>query len=194
MFRPFVVACLIGVSGFSCIGSADAASVRPMLLDEIIDSAAVAFQGTCTASRVEQDTVTNFIVTYTTFAVRDVIKGDVAAIHVIKQIGGTLPGGESGMIVHGVPTFTVGEDYVVFLPGVSSLGFSSPVGLTQGRFMVQQSAAGTRISNGRDFRELTSRMPRAVMPDSSASAGGPVKQLGLEEFKQMARAHAGNLE
>ncbi len=157
-----------------------------MLLDEIIDTAAVAFQGTCTDNRVERDTATNLIVTYSTFQVRDVLKGNVASTHVIKQIGGTMADGESGMVVHGVPKFTVGEDYVVFLAGVSSLGFSSPVGLTQGRFTIQQSAAGKFISTGSDLRALTARMPLGV----SGDAGAPVRQLGLDEFKQLARAHA----
>jgi hypothetical protein len=194
MFKWFVVACLIGFGGLGVTGSAIATSVRPLLLDEIIDTSAIAFQGTCTANRVEQDTATNFIVTYTTFAVKDVIKGDVAAIHVIKQIGGTLADGASGMIVQGVPKFIIGEDYVVFLAGVSSLGFSSPVGLSQGRFTVRQSAAGNTIYGGGDFRELTARMPRAFIPDTDADAGKPVRQLGLDEFKQMARAHANSLE
>jgi hypothetical protein len=185
VFKSFFVACVIALGGACTV---DAATVRLLLLDEIIDTAAIAFQGTCTANRVEQDTVTNFIVTYTTFEVRDVIKGNVTATHVIKQIGGTLPGGESGMIVQGVPKFVVGEEYVVFLAGVSSLGFSSPVGLSQGRFEVQQGAAGKSIANGKDFRELTARMPQAVMPDSGA--GKNVRQLGLDEFKQMVRTHA----
>ena len=187
MFKRFVVAC---VTGLAVLVAAEAATIRPLLLDEIIDSAAIAFQGSCTGNRVEQDTVTRFIVTYTTFEVKDVIKGDVNATHVIKQIGGTLPDGESGMIVQGVPKFVVGEEYVVFLAGISSLGFSSPVGLAQGKFSVQQSAAGKKISNGRDFRELTARMPGAAMAVTGADTGAPVKQLGLDEFKQMARTHA----
>lgn len=187
MFKSFIVACVIALVS---AGSAVAATVRPMLLDEIIDTATIAFQGTCTANRVEQDTTTNFIVTYTTFEVRDVIKGDVTATHVIKQIGGTLSDGVSGMVVHGVPKFTVGEDYVVFLAGVSSLGFSSPVGLTQGRFNVEQGATGKTISSGRDFRALTARMPQASMPD----AGKPVRQLSLDEFKGLARTYARSRE
>ena len=191
MFKSFIVACVIALVA---AGSAVAATVRPLLLDEIIDSAAVAFQGTCTANRVELDTATKFIVTYTTFEVRDVIKGDVSATHVIKQIGGTFPDGESGMIVQGVPKFIVGEEYVVFLAGVSSLGFSSPVGLSQGRFAVQQGPEGKSVANGKDFRELTARMTRAAIPANDTDANVPLKQLGLEEFKQMARTHANHRE
>ena len=164
----------------------NAASVRPMLLDEIIDTAAVGFHGICIANRTERDTATNFIVTYTTFEVRDALKGKVAATHVIKQIGGTMDGGDSGMIVHGVPRFVVGQEYVVFLAGVSSLGFSSPVGLTQGKFAVQDGPAGKSIASGADFRELTARMPQADMP----SGGAPIRQLRLEAFKEMARSQA----
>ena len=188
MFKCFVGACFVFLSVLATAGSAAAATVRQVLLDEMIESAGIAFQGTCTANRVEQDTATNFIVTYTTFAVTDVIKGTVAATHVIKQIGGTLADGKSGMVVNGVPTFTIGDEYVVFMAGVSSLGFSSPVGLSQGRFTIHQSAEGKRISNGGDFRELTKKMPRATLPD--AGGGKSVKQLNLDEFKQMARAHA----
>lgn len=191
MIKSFLAVCLFGLG---ITGSVLATTVRPMLLDEIIDSSAIAFQGTCIGNRVERDTVSNFVVTYTTFRVRDVIKGDVAATHVIKQIGGILAGGESGMVVEGVPVFTAGEDYVVFLAGISSMGFSSPVGLTQGRFTIQQSAAGRMISNGADFRALTARMPRAAIPDNGAAPGKPVKQLGLEAFKQLARSHADKLE
>ncbi len=165
---------------------ATAATVRPLLLDEIIDSAATAFQGRCIANRTEIDAATNLVVTYTTFEISDVLKGKVATTHVIKQIGGTLPDGMSGMLVHGVPRFVVGEEYVVFLAGVSSLGFSSPIGLGQGNFSVQQSATGKTIATGADFRELTAKMPLAAV----ANAGKPVRQLGLEAFKEMARSHA----
>lgn len=193
MFRKIFAACLIGAAAFAATGNVRAATVRPLMLDEIIDGAAIAFHGTCTGNRVERDAATNLIVTYTTFAVKDTIKGNVAAVHVIKQIGGTLADGE-GLLVQGVPQFAEGEDYVVFLAGVSSLGFSSPVGLSQGRFAVQDGEQGKTLSNGADFRALTARMPQAALPDRAGAAGGPVKQLGLDAFKRMARTQAGAAE
>jgi hypothetical protein len=196
MFKQFFAACVIGLGGFGVAGNAAAATVRPLLLDEIVDSAAIAFHGTCIANRVERDTVTNFIVTYTTFEVRDVIKGGVAFTHVIKQIGGILPDGESGMVVDGVPKFAVGQDYVLFLAGVSSLGFSSPVALAQGSFSVRHDKAGGQIVMSRDVRELTAKMPRAVLPAKvvDADAEVPLRQLGLDDFKQMARTYAKQAE
>jgi hypothetical protein len=152
MFGKFLAACLIGLG---IAGSAAAATVRPILLDEIIDSSAVAFHGTCIANRVELDPVSNFIVTYSTFAVRDVIKGAPAATHVIKQIGGTMPGGESGMIVRGVPKFVVGEEYVVPRRYLVD-GFLRARSARHRQIAVQE--GGRKTASGRDFRELTARI------------------------------------
>ncbi|MEQ1518832.1 MAG: hypothetical protein ABL931_20315 [Usitatibacteraceae bacterium] len=86
MLKNFLVACEVALAlSLGVAYPAGAASVRPMLLDEIIDTSAVAFQGTCVANRSERDPLTNYIVTYTTFEVRDVIKGGVPTTHVIKQ-------------------------------------------------------------------------------------------------------------
>lgn len=183
MHKKFFLACLLTLA---FVLPAAAASVRELLLDEIIDTAAIAFQGTCTGNRTERDTVTNFVVTYTTFDVKDVLKGTVQATHIIKQIGGRMPDGEMSFRVDGVPTFVVGKDYVVFLAGVSSAGFSSPIGLAQGKFTVQENPSGKTVSNGRDFRELTARMPLVVIPNDAALA----PRLNLEEFKQLARTRA----
>jgi hypothetical protein len=192
MLKQFLVACLLGLA---LAGPAGAASVRPLALDEIIDTAAVAFQGTCTGNRTEREAATNLVVTYTTFAVTDVLKGTVQGTHVIKQIGGNMPAGELSYRVVGVPTFAVGEDYVVLLAGVSAAGFSSPIGLAQGKFTVQQDASGQRVSNGRDFREMTAGMPSVVLPEVTAKVLGeataPVRHLGLDEFKQLVRARVG---
>ena len=187
MLKKLFVTCLLLLT-VAC--PARAASVRQLLLDEIIDTSAIAFQGTCTSNRTERDALTNFIVTYTTFDVKDVLKGSVLTTHTIKQIGGKMPGGEAGFRVDGIPSFTVGEDYVVFLAGVSTAGFSSPIGLAQGKFTVRQNAAGKTVSNGSDFSEMTARMPKKV----EAGVGAKTHQLDLDEFKLMARTHAGNLQ
>ncbi|MGE5096467.1 MAG: hypothetical protein ACM3SO_15120 [Betaproteobacteria bacterium] len=176
------LACVI-----ACAAPAHAASVLPLYLEEMIDTASVAFEGTCIGNRSERDPATNLVVTYTTFQVRDVLKGTVAATHVIKQVGGTLPDGGMQYRVAGVPTFAPGEDYVVFLAGVSSAGFSSPIGLAQGRFSVKP---GQRVGNGRDFREMATHVG-PHMPASAraalANAQGPVRDMDLLEFKQTVR-------
>lgn len=179
MFKKTLTICLLSLA-LPLASPTHAATVLPLTLDEIIDTSTVAFQGTCIANRTERDTSTNFVVTYTTFDVTDVIKGDVKTTHTIKQIGGIMPADEISFRVRGIPTFAVGQDYVVFLAGVSSAGFSSPIGLGQGQFTVRQGPTGRTVTNGRDFREMTSTVQ--LVTDASG------RQLGLDEFKELARA------
>lgn len=169
---------------------AHATSVLPLYLDEIVGRSALAFEGTCLENRTEREPGSNLIVTYTTFGVRDSLKGGAGKTHVIKQIGGELPAENIGYRIQGVPKFVPGEDYVVFLPGVSTAGFSSPVGLSQGRFGVRRENGVAMVSNGRDFNELldnlpVERIPRAVV--ERLNAPGLVRHLDLETFKQLVR-------
>ena len=150
------------------------------------DGRAVAFEGRCIANRTEVDAASGLVVTYTTFEVRDVLKGSTAATHEIKQVGGALPGDGPQYRVLGVPKFEVGEDYVVFLAGVSTMGFSSPIGLAQGRFKVDGQGNLRRLGNGRDFRDMARRM----RPDMAGGAK-PVRDMDLDEFKQLVRGHLG---
>jgi hypothetical protein len=170
-----------------------ATSVLPVDLDQMVATASVAFEGTCTGNRTERDPATNMVVTYTTFAVHDVLKGNVGTTYEIKQIGGELPNGMRYK-VEGVPRFDPGQDYVVFLAGVSAAGFSSPIGLAQGRFVVTPATAGREVSNGRDFRDLTSTIPAADLPPAlqqQAKRGEPMQRLDLDQFKQLVRRRAG---
>lgn len=173
---------------------AQATSVLPLYLDEIVANAAVAFQGICTANRSELDPQTGFVVTYTTFSVTDVLKGAVGASHTIKQLGGRTEniiskGGDG-------PVFAVGGNYVVFLYGVSSAGFSSPVGLSQGQFIVRQGPNGAELSNGRDFKELLRPYPAQSLPQGARNkvqqTPGELNHLGLDDFKQIVRQQIGS--
>jgi hypothetical protein len=134
------------------------------------------------------------VVTYTTFQVHDVLKGDVGATHTVKQVGGVLPAEGKGFKMESVPTFTVGESYVVFFAGVSPLGFSSPIGLAQGKFAIVAQGGGLQVTNGRDFKDLTARMaPQSLPKAAQAKLGAPgaVRQLALEDFKSLVRERTG---
>jgi len=171
---------------------AQAASVLPLYLDEIVADAAVAFQGTCTENRSELDPQTGLVVTYTTFSVTDVLKGSVGSTHTIKQAGGRL--GNRVYRMEGSPAFAVGEDYVVFLYGVSSAGFSSPVGLAQGQFTIRRGDNGAELSNGRDFKEMLRPYPAQSLPQDARNkfqqTPGELRHLSLDDFKQIVRQQA----
>lgn len=172
---------------------AQAMTVLPLYLDEIVADAQVAFQGICTANRTERDPQTGFVVTYTTFDVREVLKGSAGTTHTIKQVGGRT--GNENYRVEGVPSFVVGQEYVVFLAGVSSAGFSSPVGLSQGQFVVRSGPSGQEISNGRDFKEMLRGNSVQTLPSSTVGkiqqAPVELKSLDLNEFKQIVRQQTG---
>lgn len=172
-----------------------AASVLPLDLDRIVGDATIAFQGTVTDTHAELDAQSGRIVTYVTFRVEDALKGPVGSTYKMKQVGGRLPSGESYR-VDGVPGFTTGESYVVFLTGASSVGLSSPVGLAQGKFTIKPTGGTLEVANGRDFREMTANIPDAAIPPGARArlqqkAGGKVRSLGLDDFKQLVRQRIG---
>jgi hypothetical protein len=176
--------------------AARSTSVLPVDLDHLVKGAAVAFQGTVTDVHTERDPQSNGrIVTLVTFQVEDALKGPVGSTYTLKQIGGRLPTGES-LRIDGIPSYTVGESYVVFLNGPSSLGLSSPVGLSQGRFRIATTATGLEVSNGRDFRDMTANIPQQSLPPGARARfaqapGSKVRSLGLDDFKQLVRQRLG---
>jgi hypothetical protein len=192
MSRNFLCA-LVWLSCLIALPSA-ALSVRPLQLDEVIDQASTAFEGTCIGTETGRDPQTGEIVTFTTFRIDEVLKGTVGATLRIKQIGGEVA--EEGIrnVIPGVPRFNVGDSYVVFMPQASAAGFSSPIGLEQGRYHIQLGEQGRQVGNGRDFKELTQRISAATLSQSAGASlqrTGPVLKLGLEEFKDIVRRRAG---
>ena len=188
MLKRFLFSCLVAAA--AAVLPASAMTVLPVTLDNMIDGAATAFQGTVLENRVARDPQTGHVVTYTRFKVNDVLKGQVGRTHEIKQFGGDLEDSGVQFRMMGVPRFKEGGEYVVFLYGTSTAGFSSPVGLHQGRFAVRQDGAKAKVGNGRDFRELTAgagvhRLPPSVQ--QKVHREGAVQELDLDELKQMVR-------
>jgi hypothetical protein len=76
---------------------------------------------------------------------------------------------------------------------VSSAGFSSPIGLSQGRFTIQSGDVGLEVGNGVDFRDLTANMAGVELPQVKTKASGaPLRRINLDDFKQIVRKHAGS--
>jgi hypothetical protein len=129
-----------------------------MTLQQLSQRAVLIFYGTVISSQTQQENDKR-IVTLTTFQVDRLIKGQAGSTHTIKQIGGILPNGHA-MHIHGVPQYNTGEQYVLFLPQASALGFSSPLGLYQGNFSVTDQA-GEKVVPG---------AARTIAPGSQAKA------------------------
>ena len=175
-----------------CSLQAAATSVLPVSLQRMAKTAEIIFHGTAIGNEVRLDQASGRVATYTSFKVIEVIKGNPGEIHTIKQIGGQLPGSNVRQVIHGVPRFAVGEEYVIFLPKPSSLGFASPIGLSQGKFDIRKLNGQAVVTNRRQLATLEKSTPQPVLPNApSAIAADPAPDqpavMPLADFMQTVR-------
>ncbi len=188
---------------FAILTSARATIVLPLSLPQMAADAALIFQGKVTAVDVRLDPLSRRVATFTTFEVSDVIKGQPGTRYTVKQFGGQMPGSPVALRIHGVPRFNVGEEYILFLPPPSRLGFQSPVGLSQGAFELSKQQGHTVVSNGRSTASLlkpaTTGMLRAHtkrtarLPTADANAKLPAVDNApafslLDDFKSTVKS------
>ncbi len=145
--------------------STHAASVLPLNLSELLQDAQHVFVGTCLTNNTVMDPSTRMMSTFTSFQVDDPLKGQLGDTHTIKQIAQRVNTDKITILIPNVPTFIVGQQYVVFIPKPSKLGYSSPVGLEQGAFDIIQKNQQTVVTNGRDFGDLLSAANQSADKD-----------------------------
>ena len=154
--------------------SAEATTVLPVSLDKMTSTATKIFHGVVIAEQSRIDEVSKLIATFTTFRVIENIKGDAGSEITVKQIGGKLPDSKLVHRIHGIPRFTIGEEYIIFLPKPSRIGFSTPVGLNQGRFTISHHNGEAIVTNGRSIQSLLNntgtRINAARVPSVTGAA------------------------
>jgi hypothetical protein len=175
-----------------CSLHAAATSVLPVSLQRMAKTAETIFHGTAIGNEVRLDQASGRVATYTSFKVIEVIKGNPGEIHTIKQIGGQLPGSNVRQVIHGVPRFAVGEEYVIFLPKASSLGFASPIGLSQGKFDIRKRNGQAVVTNRRQLAALEKSTSQHALPNvPSAITADPMPDqpatMHLADFLQTVR-------
>lgn len=176
---------------FLALGSniTSATTLRPLDLEQLSTRAALILYGEVRRNEVKFDPQSGQTVTFTEFDVIEPIKGTIAThSYTIKQIGGFNPQTRILYRVHGVPAFTVGSRYVVFLPEKSSLGFSSPLGLHQGAFSVETVDNETIVSNGARNLGLNANQQQRVQIPLAGDASRPA-QYRLQDFINTVRAY-----
>lgn len=188
--RP--VTSLVLLIALFCCQHAAATSVLPISLQRMTAVADIVFHGKAVSNETRLDPVSKNIATFTRFEVIEVVKGTPGRTHTIKQIGGQIPGSNSRLIIYGVPQFTTGEEYVVFLPKASSLGFSSPLGLSQGKFDIRNSgeqalvhgaSLGARSAEAAQ-RPLAETPSAVVIEQAQPQAGVPLANF-LQDLRTM---------
>ena len=175
-----------------CSLQAAATSVLPVSLQRMATTAAIIFHGTAISNEVKLDQTSGRVAPYTTFKVNEVIKGDPGTTHTIKQIGGQLPGSNVRQLIHGVPQFAINQEYVIFLPEASSMGFASPIGLSQGKFDIRKLNGETMVNNGRSPAAMTKAAPQQALtnaPSAIEASQRPAQPAGvrLADFLQTVR-------
>jgi hypothetical protein len=128
------------------LGSGVTRAIYPHVeFPELAHSADIIFVGSVTSTTARFGINDRVIVTDVVFLVEalahvgDAVTGDVTQEIVLTFAGGQV--GDRGMSVSGVPTFTVGQSYVVFSHFDGQAYFNPLIGGTQGLFKVVSDAA-----------------------------------------------------
>jgi hypothetical protein len=131
------------------LSTAEATSMTPLSLDQIIDASDDILRGVVTEIWTEPDPNTGMVWTHAQVEVQSVLKGDdELQIVIIEQPGGIWGGKDA--IVEGVARFSIGESGYFFVEHLNS-GRSVPVGMFQGKFNV--------IMDPYSKQEITTRFP-----------------------------------
>jgi hypothetical protein len=194
--RARLVAVLIAASGL-LPGAARATTVLRVDLPALTAGADRIFVGRVVAVRSGRDH-RHLPATWTTFAVDEALKGEPGARLTIKQIGVSAPLADGSLYrIPALPTYRAGDEVLLFLHPDSAAGFTSPVGLGQGRFRIRRDGDRATAENDAGNRDVetaaspagpptlgTPSAARALAP-SAAAASGP---LPLDELLGRVRA------
>ena len=190
--KPYIIIFSLLFNLFS-LSSVSATSLLPITVEQLSTRATLIFYGEVINNQVKKDEQSGYIATFTEFKVIDLIKGNAGDTHTIKQIGGYLKNRNMALRIHGVPRFQTGNNYVVFLPTKSKLGFSSPLGLHQGSFSVLNINGEQVISNGRSLvnqpqTKQAKQTSKAIQVPLAVRADNP-SQARLDDFINTVRAY-----
>jgi hypothetical protein len=130
--RSLVICALVfllaGVTSF-------ATQVRRLNIEQLTAKAGRIVSGRCVGHRVSRDATLGLPVAEVTILVDRALKGAGDRRLTFRM----LAGGDS---LDGVPSFRVGEEVILFLYPSSAAGLTSPVGLGQGRFLIEHDKKG----------------------------------------------------
>jgi len=135
MQRSLRVTTLVAALGAGLLGSAEATSVLRFTTAEMATRAEVVAHAVVASTRAErhQD---GAIVTRVQLSVLEPLKGETGDLFEFVVYGGIL--GDRGSAISGAPTFTRGEELVVFLSVENSKGLRTAIGLAQGKYSVRE--------------------------------------------------------
>ncbi|MBA3960411.1 MAG: hypothetical protein H0X40_00720 [Chthoniobacterales bacterium] len=163
--------------------SARATTVIAPDFDHLVSRAQVIFDGNVTGVRSQWigEGSEHRIVTFVTFKVNDLIKGDAASNYTIRMLGGTVDG--RTMRVTDAPEFAVGDHDLLFVENNGSQ-FVPLVGIGHGRFHIGKDQSGSDMLVTGENQPLTD--VNQLGADEHAVAQNR-RALSLTEFKSAVR-------
>lgn len=103
-------------------------------LEEMVSAAGMIVHGTVIFVTTETDPQTNILSSFVTIDVTDNLYGQPEGVVTLKMVAAQTQSGARKFSE--MPIFTPGEEIVGFFHRPSELGFTSPVGMGQGKFSV----------------------------------------------------------
>lgn len=123
------------------------------------------------------------IMTDTEVQVSEVLKGNATEkTLVVMQPGGAV--GDVGQMVHGVATFTPGDEVVLFLERRGDRTFV--VGLAQGRLVVDRSGSEPMVRGGEEELMLLDAKTHQPVPS-------PIQPMSLSKLRDLIRTAVGTV-
>jgi len=133
----------------------DAASVRAVSMDELLQQSQFVFEGTVTGIEAKENNQKR-IHTYVTFNISEIIKGEYADnVITLRFLGGTV--GDNSMSVSDQRIPQVGEQGIYFVESLDRFQVNPFYGWSQGHFILQRDLSGARrvmTNRGLPVREV----------------------------------------
>jgi hypothetical protein len=138
--RTMTILTLLVVLIWGCLMTKESLSVvvKQMNLEDVTTSAQYIFSGRCTGYESRYDPETSREVIFVNCKITQMLKGED-----MDEI--TFKMSKVAVDIGNAPTFKSGDEVILFLYERSTLGFTSPVGLAQGKFSVLSSATGEKV-------------------------------------------------
>jgi hypothetical protein len=167
------------------------AQSKPLSLQQVVSAAGTIFSGKVVKVWSERDPDSGFIVTYSTVAVRDAVRGVTGGSFTFKQYGGSYNG--LNIYLADMSYFSEGEEVVAFLYPASVLGLTSPIGAGEGKLAIRRDPqSGKEIVFGKFFgaKMVEPSVNKANPSEWMTSAPAPIMEY--DRFISLVRELAQN--
>ena len=159
-----------------------------MNIERMVSDAAMIVHGTVTNVESSVDPQTNIISTFVTLSVQENFYGADKTTLTLKMVGGKTK--HSTLKCAEMPSFTTGEEVITFFYAPSKYGFTSPVGMTQGKFTIKTDGSSGKkmVRNGLNNARLFTGMKNVSSLSSTAMATETNAPVDAEEFSKTIRS------